>query len=55
MDHQGYFDCRLSGNWRAKTMEWEDGVSLPNINEQYDMNVKLLIVVLEQLFHHSRW
>ena len=33
-------DCRLSGNWRAKTMDWEDPASLPNINEQYDMNAK---------------
>ena len=33
-------DCRLRGNWRAKTMEWEQPGDLPNINEQYDMNGK---------------
>jgi len=33
-------DCRLSGNWRAKTMDWEKPNNLPNINEIYDMNGK---------------
>ena len=33
-------DCRLSGTWRAKTMEWEKPNNLPNINEVYDMNGK---------------
>ena len=33
-------DCRLSGTWRAQTMEWEKPNNLPNINEVYDMNGK---------------
>ena len=33
-------DCRLSGAWRAQTMEWEKPNNLPNINEVYDMNGK---------------
>ena len=33
-------DCRLSGNWRAQTMEWEEPNNLPNINELYDMKGK---------------
>ena len=33
-------NCRLSGVWRAETMNWEDRASLPVINEQYDMNEK---------------
>ena len=33
-------DCRLSGNWKATTMNWEDRSTLPVINEQYDMNGK---------------
>ena len=33
-------DCRLSGVWRAKTMDWEKPNNLPNINEVYDMNEK---------------